>query len=82
MKLSLLYVFLELKKFHDDAGWKLVDEARFGELGSSQRVRRKIEKIKQFTSEAANVTVSPQEASDVLSLREVINTMRRDIEVN
>ena len=76
-----LYVFLELKEYRDDAEWKILDEAKFGELGCSQRMRRKIEKIKHFTREAAKVTASPQEASDVLSLRKIIETMRRDVEV-
>ena len=83
ISIILLSNFIESIKCSGNAAeWKLVDEAKFGHLLSNQRVRRKMEKIKQLTREATNVTASPQKTSDeVLSLREAIETMRSDIEV-
>ena len=72
------YNFLESVEFSNDAvEWTIVDKAKFGKLGSDQRVKGKMEKIKQLARKAANVAAS----DEVLSLREAIQTMRRDIEV-
>ena len=61
----------------------MVDVAKFDQLGSNDRVKGKIEKIKQFAREAVKGTSRQQVSSDeVLTLRETIQTMRRDIEVN
>ena len=63
--------------------WRLVDVAKFDQLRSNDRMKRKIEKIKQFAREAVKGTSHQQVSSDeVLTLRETIQTMRRDIEVN
>lgn len=63
--------------------WKLVDVAKFDHLGSNGRVQGKIEKILQFAREAAKSTSCQQVSSDEIStLREALQAMMRDIEVN
>ena len=62
--------------------WKLVDVAKVDQLGSNDRVKGKIEKIKQFAREAAKGTPRQVSSDEVLILRETIQTMRRDTEVN
>ena len=79
--------FLESVKCSEDAPcvqeWRLVDVAKVEQLGSNDRVMGKIEKIKQFAREAVKGTFRQQVSSDeVLTLREAIQMMRRDNEVN
>ena len=61
----------------------MVDVAKVDRLGSNDRMKRKIEKIKQFAREAVKGISRQQVSSDeVLTLREAIQTVRSDIEVN
>ena len=79
-------MFIESVKCSEDGQcveeWKLVDDAKFDQLGSNDRVKGKIEKIKQFAREAVKSTSRQVSSDEVLSLTETIQTMRRDIEVN
>ena len=62
----------------DAVEWRLVDEAKFGQLGSSQRIKEKIERIQRYLAfrEGINITPSPQRDSD-----EAISVMMRSTQV-
>ena len=82
-------MFLEAVKCSEDGPcveeWMFVDVAKVDQLGSNDRVKGKIEKIKQFAREAVNLkgTSHQQVSSDeAVTLRETIQMMRRDTEVN
>ena len=79
-------MFLESVKCSEEGPcveeWKLVDVAKVDQLGSNDRVKGKIEKIKQFARAEAKGTSHQQVSSDeAVTLRETIQMMRRDIEV-
>ena len=58
--------------------WKLVDVANNSQRGSDERVRRKMEKIKQLAREAASrnvvaeLGVSPEDRDEVQRLKEAL----------
>ena len=58
--------------------WKLVDVANNSQRGSDERVRRKMEKIKQLAREAASRSVvaelalSPEDRDEVQKLKEAL----------
>ena len=59
-------------------GWKLVDVANKSQKGSDERVKKKMEKIKQFAREAARrdavaeLGVSPEDRDEVQMLKEAL----------
>ena len=65
--------------------WKLIGVANSSQLGSMERVKEKIDKIKQFAREAAKGTapqiVSYDDRDEVQWLREALQQRDREAEV-
>ena len=82
------WVYLFLESTNSTEGyteWKLVDVANRRQLGSKERVKAKIDKIKQFAREAAKGT-APQmlpydDRVEVQQLRETLQERDREAEV-
>ena len=80
------YLFSESTKNAEEyTEWKLVDVANSSQLGSKERVKEKIDKIKQFAREAAKSTalqiVPYDDRGEVQRLREALKERNREAEV-
>ena len=79
-------MFLEsTKNAEDEIKWKLVDVANNSQLGSEERVKEKIKRIKRCAIEAAKSRatqlVSHNDRGEVQWLREALQQRDREAEV-
>ena len=83
--LVIIFTPLFLECSEDDHKWNLVGVANNGEQGTTDRIRKKIEKIKHLARKAAKLTAASQQVSsndrdEVQCSREAFQERERELQ--